>query len=191
MKQFLRWSRGPFHVNIGHFAFKRDPLYSDTRPTYSRLKKIAEEYLKQKTPLPEDALKGICKAASPNPKIDIVLKTKLKHPDRLANRIISSHLSHLSGPESTENARRVLSHILGQFGEAGRNFLENDLATRMLENVKVVFKNTSARRSFQNLVDRKFLLSSLVDNEIDKPAVAKIFNMSLNTVGDALSLREQ
>ena len=68
-------------------------------------------------------LKGICKTASPKPKIDIVLTTKLKHPDGLASRIFSSHLSHLSGADSTENLKRVLSYILGQFGGAGRNFL--------------------------------------------------------------------
>ena len=31
----------------------------------------------------------------------------------------------------------------------------------------------------------------MVDTEIDKPAVTKIFNLSLNTVGDALYLTEQ
>ena len=71
------------------------------------------------------------------------------------------------------------------------NYLRNDLASRIIENVGDVFHGTSKGRTLSTVQDRKFLLSCLVDTDIDRVAVAKTFGTKTKTIHDAVCLRKR
>ena len=111
-------------------------------------------------------------------------------PNLLAERIISSHLSHLLESGSDEDLRNVLKCLLEKLPRLGLSYQHNDLESRMIKNLKNVFVQTSRRRSLSTVQDRKFLLSCLVDKSIDRAAVAKTFGTKTKTVQDAVCLRK-
>ena len=79
-------------------------------------------------------------------------------PDRLAESIILSHLSHLLESGSEGNLRNVLKFLFERFERLGLSYLHNDLESRMINNLRDVFLATSKGRSLSTVQDRKFLL---------------------------------